>query len=335
MALVERLAENIWRIGVVLPQNPLKELNSYFIRGDTGDLLIDTGFRRRECQEALEAGLRELKAERDRCDVYLTHCHSDHAGLADLFVGKNRQIFMSRVDLAQMRDMVYGDFHMERSRRFVQEGFDPAQIQEAYDNNPARIMAVGEITDQYTGLEDGAQFQVGDYTLQMLLMPGHTPGNTMLWEARHGIMFTGDHILYDITPNITLWDSDTDYLGLYLDSLRAAAAYPVRTSYPGHRHRGDYQKRIRELLCHHAGRLEEVTGIVRRVPGLSAYEIASRMKWRFHADTWEDAMVTQKWFATGECLAHLEHLRRSGAVVREYNGNTYLYHAAGTQRRIS
>ena len=58
-ALVEQVADGIWRIGVELPQNPLRELNSYLIKGKENerDLLIDTGFRREECREALFAGL--------------------------------------------------------------------------------------------------------------------------------------------------------------------------------------------------------------------------------------------------------------------------------------
>ena len=61
-ALVEQVADGIWRIGVELPQNPLRELNSYLIKGKENerDLLIDTGFRREECREALFAGLRAL-----------------------------------------------------------------------------------------------------------------------------------------------------------------------------------------------------------------------------------------------------------------------------------
>lgn len=51
-ALVEQVADGIWRIGVELPQNPLRELNSYLIKGKENerDLLIDTGFRREECR---------------------------------------------------------------------------------------------------------------------------------------------------------------------------------------------------------------------------------------------------------------------------------------------
>ena len=48
--MVEEVYRNIYRIGVVLPGNPLRELNSYFIRGEQSDLLIDTGFRRPACR---------------------------------------------------------------------------------------------------------------------------------------------------------------------------------------------------------------------------------------------------------------------------------------------
>ena len=31
---------------------------------------------------------------------------------------------------------------------------------------------------------------------------------------------------------------------------------------------------------------------------------------------WDDFPVTQQWFATGECMAHLDHLRYSGNIDR-------------------
>ena len=50
---VEETLPNLWRIPVPLPGNPLKELNSYLIMGKGENLLIDTGFRRAECRDAL------------------------------------------------------------------------------------------------------------------------------------------------------------------------------------------------------------------------------------------------------------------------------------------
>ena len=40
------------------------------------------------------------------------------------------------------------------------------------------------------------------------------------------------------------------------------------------------------------------------------------MTWDIRADSWADFPLNQKWFATGEALAHLEYLAEEGAVVR-------------------
>lgn len=39
-SVVEQVKENIYRLGVTLPQNPLRELNTYLIRGGERDLLL-------------------------------------------------------------------------------------------------------------------------------------------------------------------------------------------------------------------------------------------------------------------------------------------------------
>lgn len=55
----EQVAENVYTFKIVLPNNPLKWLNCYVIKGNK-NLLIDTGFNRPECREALLDGMREL-----------------------------------------------------------------------------------------------------------------------------------------------------------------------------------------------------------------------------------------------------------------------------------
>ena len=70
--MVNEVAKNIYSIEVDLPENPLRWLNSYFISGGTDgrNLVIDTGFNRPECHEALLGGLKELNADFGRTDVF-------------------------------------------------------------------------------------------------------------------------------------------------------------------------------------------------------------------------------------------------------------------------
>ena len=54
--MVTQLADNLYTIAVPLPNNPLKNLNTYVLTGSR-NLLIDTGFRQKACRTALLEGL--------------------------------------------------------------------------------------------------------------------------------------------------------------------------------------------------------------------------------------------------------------------------------------
>lgn len=41
-------------------------------------------------------------------------------------------------------------------------------------------------------LNDGDKLVVGEYTLETRFAPGHTPGHVVFYEARAGVLFTGD-----------------------------------------------------------------------------------------------------------------------------------------------
>jgi hypothetical protein len=41
------------------------------------------------------------------------------------------------------------------------------------------------------------------------------------------------------------------------------------------------------------------------------------MKWDIQCDSWEQFPVAQKWFATGEAIAHARYLEAQNEVARE------------------
>ena len=324
---MEEVFKNVYRIGVVMPKNPLKELNSYFIRGDESDLLIDTGFRRDECRQALVEGLEELGSDPSRRDVLLTHLHSDHSGLANEFVGKNRTVYMSGIDIDYLKGFISDEIENDRRRLFLAEGFPESELDECYATNPAKTMSLDSIGSNFRSLAHGDELRIGDYRLKTVLVSGHTPGNTIFWMEREQVMFTGDHLLFDITPNIMVWPGFDDALGSYMDNLRLVRDYPVEIALPGHRKPGNYHARIDELLLHHEKRIDEALKIVKSESGLNAYEIAGRMTWRIRAENWQVFPIIQKWYAVGECLSHLDYLRKRGKVYRDESVVPYRYTA--------
>ncbi|MCR5371378.1 MAG: MBL fold metallo-hydrolase [Clostridium sp.] len=325
--MAEEIYRNIWRIGVELPGNPLRELNSYLLKGKDSWLLIDTGFRKDACRNALRKGLEEVGADTEKTDVLLTHLHSDHSGLSAEFAGKNRKIYLSRTDLRYLGMNIANKTVAERNARFLEEGFPKELLEENQKTNPAMAERLLALDDRFTPIDDGQELTIGEYTLKTVVVPGHTPGNTMFWMPEQEIMFTGDHILFDITPNITAWSWVEDSLGDYLENLLRVRNYPVKLALPGHRKSGDYKERIRVLLDHHARRLGETERIILQNPGLCAYEIAGLMTWKIRSATWAEFPLAQKWFAVGECMSHLNYLVKRGRAERRTADGIRRYYA--------
>lgn len=327
--MTTKLSESpeLYSIDITLPENPLKNLNCYVLKTPERNLVIDTGFNRPECREALLTGLAELGVALDRTDLFLTHLHSDHIGLAQLFAVNGSTIYMSPVDYdyfcATKRGEVWG--YMEDL--FVSEGFPAEELSLQLTGNQGRRYAPGDIFP-ITPVEDGQELKVGDVVLRCVAVPGHTPGQTLLYLPQSQFLFSADHVLFDITPNISVWKGVEGSLASYLESLKKIEALPVNRTFPAHRKEGkELYRRIRELRDHHNWRLEEMLQAVKQHPGASALQVAGQVKWSARGQALEQFPPHQKWFAMGETLAHLYHLEAQGRVGRRKEGGLYRYWA--------
>ena len=84
-------------------------------------------------------------------------------------------------------------------------------------------------------LEDGNVVDLGDRRLEVLNMPGRSPGGIALWEAATGSLFTSD-MLYDGEHGLAWPPNDPPS---YIASLRRMRGLPVSHVYPGHYGRFD------------------------------------------------------------------------------------------------
>ncbi|MEG2815040.1 MAG: MBL fold metallo-hydrolase [Oscillospiraceae bacterium] len=306
--------KNIYCIEVPLPKNPLRVLNSYVIKGDGHNLLIDTGFKHEECRQALISGLDELNINMAETDIILTHLHSDHTGLAPEIVVPGRKVYISRAEIPWMFGETRRAMWKMDDMKIRRSGFALEVIESSLHNAPSRGMAASMDFEDYTPIDNGDEFSCGGYTLKAVLTPGHTPAHMCFWMEEQKTMFTGDHVLFDISPNITNWNLVEDSLGDYLRSLQAIDKYDVQIALPSHRKTGDFHARIAVLLEHHEKRLDECLKVVAENPNSSVYDIAGKLTWKIRCSSWEDFPISQKWFAVGECHAHLRHLEMLGKV---------------------
>lgn len=324
--MVEEILPELYRIEIPLPRSPLKALNAYLIKGGERSLLIDTGMNRRECLEPMRSCLEELDVDLKRTDFFITHLHADHLGLVKSLMADSTTVFFGRTE-ASIFNSIVREPEKRREALFAllhTNGFPEEELHRALHEHPGfRYSPEGEI--DFTGLKEGDIVRAGDYVLTCIETPGHSPGHMCLHEKNKKILFSGDHLLSDITPNITCWPELSDSLKAFLESLDKIYDLEVDLVLPGHRSLiTDPKKRIRELKGHHEARLVEALSAVRQ-KDRSAWDVAPHIAWDIRASSWEEFPPVQKWFALGETIAHLNRLESDGKIRRIVEDGKIMY----------
>ena len=94
-------------------------------------------------------------------------------------------------------------------------------------------------------LTDGGTLGFADRTLEVLHRPGHSPSDTVFWDAERAILLAGDHLIKHISSNPLIsrplggrsgepGDERPHALLMYMTSLRATREMPIVRVLPGH-----------------------------------------------------------------------------------------------------
>ena len=136
-------------------------------------------------------------------------------------------------------------------------------------------------------MADGDRFSYGGYTFQAILTPRPHPGAHGAVGGGPRYPAPGDHVLFDITPNITVWPSYANPLGGYLDSLALVRRLPVRLPCPptGQCRLGSGSGLTRSPPTT-AAAAGEVLTVLSATPGLTAYDLTARMTWDIRCRGW-------------------------------------------------
>jgi glyoxylase-like metal-dependent hydrolase (beta-lactamase superfamily II) len=201
------------------------ESNIWHVRGDERDLVIDTGNGVGRLMPQLE----RLREDRPVTAV-ATHGHFDHTGgmvefddrrcHADDAAGVRVPygLTLVRERFPEGLDEMFAYYGYEAPDVLVEalpwEGFDVAGWTIS-GSEPSAFVVDGEILD------------LGGRALEVLHVPGHTPGSIALWEASTGVLFTGDTMYAD--DRLSFDDQDAS-----VTSLRRLRDLPVKVMHGGH-----------------------------------------------------------------------------------------------------
>jgi len=323
--MIKEIMTGIFLLEIPLPGNPLRALNSYLIKGKDRNLLVDTGFNWPECREAQLKGMAELGIDWRDVDFFITHIHADHSGLVYDLADKKSRVYLSKPD-ADILKACMTDIYWEEVNEFYRSHGFPVGKNRDQAKSIHHYISGSDIDFTYT--RDGYRIDAGMYHFVCIATPGHTPCHMCLYEPEHRFLISGDHILEGISSNITSWLGTGDSLGLYLESLDKVDKMDIDLILPGHRELiHDCRRRIAELKHHHERRLEEVRNIL-KTGAMDAFNVAGRMHWDLSYSSWEEFPDFQKWFATGEAIAHLDHLVAGNSIIKIKKDGKFIYSPA-------
>ncbi len=318
--MVDEISADLYKIEIPLPRNPLKSLNSYLIKNER-NLMIDTGWDQKECLDAMQAGLRGLGVDLNMTDFFITHLHADHLGLLSRLATETSTVYFNKPEAERIKSLGRWDDFVDFARM---NGFPEDELQAALHSHPGFKYGLKKDMSFHI-VKEGDRIEIGNYIFECVETPGHTRGHICLYEPNKKILAAGDHILGDITPTIQLWSDDWDPLKEYVNSLEKIRKLDIEVVLPGHR--GiirNCKERIRELREHHEKRLEEILTILTKGTQ-SAFEVASQMSWDVIYEAWDAFPVSQKWFATGEAVAHLKYLQEKNKVERRADNSKLVF----------
>jgi glyoxylase-like metal-dependent hydrolase (beta-lactamase superfamily II) len=218
-------------------------VNAYALDDGTGRLtFFDTGIGTEAGIAALRSGAAAASLDLSRtAEVLVSHGHVDHFGNAQLLAEESgAAVGVHRAD----RDKVVGEDGWA-AREPLYRGY--LRKQGVPEAQLPRLVAMGRHSGKFSrrvdpararALEGGRRIQVGALDLEVLHLPGHTPGLVCLWERTHRLLFADDHILARTSPNpfLELTEAGTTHRALvrYLRSIETVRALDVDWVLPGH-----------------------------------------------------------------------------------------------------
>lgn len=328
-----KVQDGIYRIPLPLPLDGLAAVNVYLIETSEGPVLIDGGWAIQEARDTLERCLGSLGfGFADIHRFLVTHAHRDHFTLAtvlgreygtDVALGADERPALELVHDMELEDNPFFDLLVTAGAREIADRWT------AKVAKPERE----DWTFPTGWLEGDHQIDLSGRTVEALHTPGHTPGHFVFAERETGLLFSGDHVLPNITPSIGFTVPAPPLpLRDFIDSLVKVRSLPDLFLLPAHGPIGaSSHARVDQLLTFHEDRLVLCLEALARGPSTS-HQIAQELGWTRHSRNYSELDLFGQGMASLETKAHLELLVARGSATRTAHSDGVIFRAKANLR---
>jgi glyoxylase-like metal-dependent hydrolase (beta-lactamase superfamily II) len=307
-------------------------INAYLIEGTEGNMLIDSGWNTPEAYGAMTGELKNYGFTlKDISHIVITHIHPDHCGLA----GKIKQLSGADISMNEIEAGMMNSRYVDVDG-LIKETLDLLLANGVPDNEasilskaslPARNLVVP--ISEYKAIKGGDIISFDPFEFTVLSTPGHSPGHISLYEPHKKLLFTGDCVLPEITPNISIHPQSGDNpLGDYFKSLEEIYNLEINFAFPGHGPAFTGIRQIIEAIMRH--HKERNNAILHAIEGntKTAYEITQEIPWMVDINKGYSFMnILNRRFAIMETMAHLEYLFKEGQTGKSIENGKVVYFA--------
>jgi glyoxylase-like metal-dependent hydrolase (beta-lactamase superfamily II) len=177
-------------------------------------------------------------------------------------------------------------------------------------------------------LRDGETLELRDRRLEAQHRPGHSPSDTLFWDAERRILLAADHLIKHISSNPLIarpLDGSRERpqaLVTYIESMLRTRELPAEIVLPGHGDPiTDHVALIDERLALHQRRAEKIRELIAERPR-SGYELAQAL--------WGNVAVTQAFLTLSEVVGHVDLLINAGLVREVGEDGVIRYESTGS-----
>ncbi len=317
--MIYQVLDKIYKIELPIPF-PLKSMNVYFI-DDSPRTLVDAGIKTEVSFETLKKGLETIGVGLNSIErILITHGHIDHYGQAKRLSSlSGAPIYIHSKEYGRIRSFIHSLGFIKSI--LLRNGAPETLVNEAiHYMESAQIMA--DSLDEAFFLDDGDSILFKSMSWKTIHCPGHSPGLICFHWPEKKILFTGDHLLKEITPNPILnvpeYRPPFRYPSLkdYLNSLEKIERLDLSLLLPAHGEEiHDVKALIQKIFTHHKERMDRI---------LFSLSKKEKTPFQIAMDLFPGVPPFEVFLGISEAVGHLEILKEKGIVkVNEKEGKDY------------